>query len=120
MSRNLGSGDAHRGVVKPPNGAGPGGNLANSGYLPLVGSAGPLPAAGLAVGDRRSGSFPLGRRASPVHIPGQRFDVETAKMPQPASAIEPGRGVIPVNPWNAAGQPNRAQSDSGIPRQPRR
>jgi hypothetical protein len=120
MAHGPRSGDARRGVVQPPNEAGPGGNRANNGFLLLAGSAGPLPPAGPGGGDRRNGSFPIGKMASPVHAPVQRFDVETAKMPQPPSASEPGRGAIPVNPWNAEGQPSRTISESEIPREPRR
>ena len=109
-----------RAVVTPPNQAGPGGNRATNGYLPLGGSAGPLPPGGPGGGDRRNGCVPLGGIASPVHLPVDRFDVETAKMPQPPSAIEPGKGAIPVNPWNAAGRPNHAVPSSVIPREPGR
>jgi hypothetical protein len=120
MAHSPKSGDARRGIVQPPNEAGPGGNRAHNGYLPVVGAAGPLPSGGPVGGDRRNGSFPLGEIASPVHLPENRFDVETAKMPQPPSAIEPGRGAIPVNPWDAAGRPNQAVPNSLIPREPGR
>ena len=120
MAHSPKSGDARWGVVKPSNEAGPGGNRANNSYLPLDGSAGPLPTGGPGGGDRRNGCVPLGGIASPVRLPDERFDFETAKMPQPPSAIEPGKGAIPVNPWNAAGRPNQAGPESVIPREPGR
>jgi hypothetical protein len=120
MAQSPKSGDARWGVVQPPNETGPGGNRAHNGYLPLVGSAGPLPPGGPGGGDRRNGCVPLAGIASPVHLPVDRFDVETAKMPQPPSAIEPGKGAIPVNPWNAMGRPNQAVPNSVIPREPGR
>jgi len=120
MAHSRKPGDARWGVVKPPNEAGPGGNRAHNGYLPLGGTAGPLPPAGLVGGNRLNGSSPLGEIASPVHLPSQRFDVETAKMPQPPSAIEPGKGAIPVESGDAPGRPNRAVSDLEILSEPRR
>jgi hypothetical protein len=120
MAHSPKPGDARWGVVQPSNVAGLGGSRATNGYLPLVGSASPLPPGGLGCGDRRNGSFPIGRIASPVHPPESRFDVETAKMPQPPSAIEPGKGAIPVNPWDGAGRPIRVTSNSEILDEPRR
>jgi hypothetical protein len=58
--------------------------------------------------------------ASPVHPPDHRFNVNHAKMPQPPSAIEPGKGAVPVNPWDAAGRPNHVVPDPDLPREPRR
>lgn len=120
MAHGPKSGDARWGVVKPPNEAGPGGNRANNGYLPLGGSAGPLPPAGLVGGNRCNGSSPLGEIASPVHPPARRFNVETAKMPQPPSAIEPGKGMIPVESGHNPGRPNCAVSDLEFLSEPRR
>jgi hypothetical protein len=45
------------------------------------------------------GSANLERRPSPVVLPSHRFNVADARMPQPPSAIEPGKGAIPVNPF---------------------
>jgi hypothetical protein len=109
-----------RAVVTPPNQAGPGGNRATNGYLPLGGSAGPLNASSLGGGDRHKGSVPLGGTASPILPPDHRFDVDMAKMPQPPSALEPGKGAIPVNPWDAMGRPNRAVSEPDAEKPPRR
>jgi hypothetical protein len=52
------------------------------------------------------GSGALPRLASPVRLPDHRFNVENAQMPQPQSAIEPGRGDVPIYPVNAKGLPN--------------
>ncbi len=113
------SGGACRGVIKPPNEAGPGGNRASNGYLPLGGTPGPVlrPRHG---GDGRKGCVPLDGTASPVRVPGRRFDVDKAKMPQPPSAIAPGKGAIPVIPWDASGRPIRAVGELDAERPPRR
>lgn len=47
-----------------------------------------------------------GRGAMP---PDHRFNVDTARMPQPPAAVEPGTGMIPVGPWNSQGGPARAK-----------
>jgi hypothetical protein len=113
-------GGACRGAVRPPNEAGPGGNRANHSYLPLAGTAGPDPFSHHSGGDCRKGSAPLGGLVCPVHPPDHRFDVGTAKMPQPPSAIEPGKGAIPVNPRDVAGRPDRAVTELEAERRPRR
>lgn len=120
MAKSPMPGGVRRGVVEPPNASGPAGSRAHNGYLPLVGSASPVTAGIPGSGNRPNGSAPLGGMASPVHPPDHRFHVDTAKMPQPPSAIELGKGAIPVNPWNAAGQPNRAVSLPDADRPPRR
>jgi hypothetical protein len=120
MAHSPKRGGALRGVVKPPNEAGPGGNRARNSYLPLDGTTGPRLACDHGGGDRRHGCVPLDGIASPVHPTCHRFDVETSKMPQPPSEIEPGKGAIPVSPWDAAGRPNRAAADLEILREPGR
>ena len=120
MAQSPKPGGVRRGVVQPSNEVGPGGNRASNGYLPLVGSTHngvPLHQTG---GDRRNGCVPLGGMPSPVHPPDHRFNVDRAKMPQPPSAIEPGRGAIPVDPWDAAGRPNHVSPVPDLPREPRR
>lgn len=47
-----------------------------------------------------------GRGAQP---PDHRLDVSKAKMPQPPSAIEPGRGDIPVRPFGGNGMPSHVE-----------
>ncbi len=120
MANSPKPGGAHRGVVKPPNEPGPGGSRASHSYLPLAGAAGPDPFPHHRGGDGRKGSAPLGGTDSPVHPPDHRFDVHTAKMPQPASVVEPGKGAIPVNPWDVAGRPDRSVSELETERPPRR
>jgi hypothetical protein len=117
MAKTPKTGSVQWGVVKPSNETGPGGNRASNGYLSLAGSPGPIPSTGLSGGDRRNGSSSLGGMISPVHPPANRFDVEKAKMPQPPSATEPGKGSIPVNPWNDSGRPNHASPGPEVPRE---
>ncbi|MGP0063531.1 MAG: hypothetical protein ACLQGP_08035 [Isosphaeraceae bacterium] len=108
-------------VVRPPNQTGAAGNGANNSYLPLTrGAGGVAPSNYGAGGDRRGGSVPLGTVPSPVHLPDHCFDVGMAKMPQPPSAIEPGKGAVPVSPWNDSGRPNRAIPEPDTARQPRK
>jgi hypothetical protein len=99
-------GTVERGVVRGSNREGPGGDGRNNGFLPLGGGAPTVRPANMpsASCDRRAGSFPLGGGASPVNPPNaKRFDVGMVKMPQPESAIEPGKGVVPVNPFLPSG-----------------
>ena len=119
MAHSPKSGGNRRGLVNPPNQAGPGGNRAGHSYLPLGGSEQPGIRPHHDGGDRRHGCVPLGGMGSPVNPPDHRFDVGTAKMPQPASAVEPGRGAIPVNPWDTAGRPSRVIAEPEIPKEPR-
>ena len=120
MARTPVSRGAERGVVRPPNQPGPAGSGANNSYLPLDRKAGGVaPSKYGADGDRRGGSADLAGQASPVTPPNHRFDVGMAKMPQPPSAIEPGKGAVPVTPWTDTGQPSRAIPEPDTPRQPR-
>jgi hypothetical protein len=111
---------ASRGVVKPPNEAGPHGNRASNSSSPLARTVSPIHTCEHGGGNRRRGCVPLDGVASPVHPPAHHFDIDAAKMPQPPSAIEPGRGAIPVDPWDTSGRPNRAASDFEVPKEPRR
>jgi hypothetical protein len=110
-------GMVERGVVRGSNKEGPG-DRRNNGFLPLGGGAStvhPANRAG-AGGDRRDGSFPLGGGASPVDPPNaKRFDIGMAKMPQPESAIEPGKGTVPVNPFLPGGSAARSMPVSDMP-----
>jgi len=96
--------------VKAPNetvlGSGPHRDRRANGFMPLTESASPIYPANIATvrGDRRGGSADLAELASPVKTPDHRFNVEEAKMPQPPSAFEPGKGAIPVNPFVPGGQ----------------
>jgi len=89
-----------RGVVKPSN---------DEMKAPIGSSAGlgreaspvdpPNEARG---GDWRAGSYPLAGGASPVNPPnnmgGDRRGFSSDNMP--ATAVEPGKGAVPVNPGN--------------------
>ena len=93
-----------RGVVKGSNMEGAGGDRRNNGFLPLGGGAATVHPANMAAGgDKRNGSFPLRRAASRITPPNHKFDVGMVKMPQPESAIEPGKGTVPVNPFLPGG-----------------
>jgi hypothetical protein len=113
--------NVERDVVKPANEPGPAGARANNGFLPLAGgppAAHPSNESG-AHGDRRGGSANLTPLASPVRTPDHRFNVESAKMPQPPAAVEPGKGAVPVIPFVPGGQGiNRAypEADMAKPR----
>jgi hypothetical protein len=83
----------------------------NNGSLPLAGNMGDVHGsnarfahgsnARFAHGDP-GGSGPLTREASPVHGSNERFkDGDPGYTPRPASAIEPGKGAVPVNPFMA-------------------
>jgi hypothetical protein len=119
MANSSRSAPRRGGAVAPPNRPDAAGNRAQNGYLPLVGTRGPVvPHA--PDGHRPEGSTPRMKMPSPVHPPDHRFDVGKAKMPQPPSAIEPGKGAIPVTPWDSDGQPNQAGPVQDIPRSPKR
>lgn len=111
-------GKVERGVVRGSNQEGPGGDKRNNGFLPLGGGAGSVHPANQAMGgDRRMGSFPLGGGASPINPPNnKRFSVGDVEMPQPASAIEPGKGDVPVNPFLPGGAVARSLPVSDMPR----
>ncbi len=82
------------------------GSRANNGYLPLTEQRDDVrPPAG---GDRRAGAPPMTPMASPIRPPDHRFQVGSSQMPQPPSAMAPGQGVVPVNPWGANGLPATA------------
>lgn len=101
-------GQVQRGVVHGSNKEGAAGDRRMNGFLPLGGGAPTVHPANMTDtgGDRRNGSFPLGGSASPINPPNaKRFDVGMVQMPQPASAIEPGKGVVPVNPFLPSGSP---------------
>ncbi len=99
-------GTVERGVVKGSNQEGAGGDRRNNGFMPLSGGAATVRPSNMtgAAGDRRAGCMPLTGGASPVDPPNaKRFDVGMVKMPQPESAIQPGVGTVPVNPFLPGG-----------------
>jgi hypothetical protein len=121
MAKTPVRGGVERDVVRPPNQPGAAGNGARNSYLPLSLQAGSVKPSNYGDdGDRRDGCMPLGAMPSPVEPPNHRFDVGMAKMLQPPSAIEPGKGAVPVNPWNDSGRMNRAIPEQDTARPPRK
>ena len=99
-------GNVQRGVVKGSNKEGPAGNGKTNGFLPLSGGASPVNPPNMGPGgDHRSGSFPLSGGAPMAKPPDHRFNVSQAKMPQPPSAVDACKGMIPVNPFLPSGSP---------------
>jgi hypothetical protein len=97
-------GQVQRGVVKGSNKEGLGGDGRTNGFMPLSGGASTVQPSNMGMGgDKRSGSFPLSGGTPMVKPPEHRFNVSDVQMPQPASAIEPGKGAIPVNPFLPSG-----------------
>lgn len=74
-------------IIIPPN-------MQHSGAANRGCSSGPM-----------GGTPQTGRGAMPS---GDRFQLPDAKMPQPPSAVEPGKGAVPVNPWDAQGRPKQS------------
>jgi hypothetical protein len=94
-------------------------NRANNGFLPLTKGASPVNPPNNAAGDRRGGSSSLAGAASPVNPPNDgRFANGDKGTSGPASAnpsaMEPGRGAVPVNPFLVSGgiMPATRQADS--------
>ncbi len=98
-------GSVQRGIIRGSNQQGPGGDRRNNGYLPLSGGASTVHPANMpgAAGDCRAGSASLAGGAPAIKPPDHRFNVDQAQMPQPASAMDPGKGQIPVNPFLPSG-----------------
>lgn len=105
-------GTVERGVVKSPNnmlqGLGQTRSMTPGASAPMMRD----PNNGLRDGD----PSPFGGRGyakgpSPVHLDDHRFNVNQAKMPSPPSAVEPGKGAIPIYGFNSAGMPNKAMPE---------
>lgn len=65
-----------------------------------------------------SGTPQAGRGVMPT---GDRFQVSESKMPQPPSAVQLGKGMIPVNPYDNQGKPQTSATmpdTAPIPRMP--
>jgi Lar family restriction alleviation protein len=93
-------GGVERNVVKPPNEVNRG-DRRNNGFLPLTGGGTAHPPNHGPGGDRRMGSFPLSDTGSGITPPNHEFEVGMARMPQPPSAMEPGKGAVPVGPYGS-------------------
>jgi hypothetical protein len=97
-------GQVERGVVRGSNKEGPGGDGRANSFASLAGGAPTVHPSNIGPGgDRRNGSFPLGGGAPAIKRNEERFNVDQVQMPQPGSAIEPGKGQIPVNPFMPSG-----------------
>ena len=72
---------------------------------PMGRSASPVhsPNAMFRGGDAGNGFMPLTKSASPVHGSNEafKFNVANAQMPQPESAMQPGQGDVPINPFRS-------------------
>ena len=98
-----------RGVVKGSNMESPAGNMKNNGFLPLGGGAGTVHPSNMGLGgDKRYGSFPLSASGAGITPPNHRFDVGKVDMPDSRSAVEPGKGAVPVNPFLPGGAAARS------------
>ena len=99
--------DRQRGVVKPPNETDFKGDCRTNGFLPLSPEQSPVTASNLSRSrhGKAGGSADLARHASPV-IPANAKLVagDPGYTPACASAVEPGKGAVPVNPVLASGQ----------------
>lgn len=87
----------NHGIVKPPD-------------LPHQGARRKDRGPELPLGCKPQG--PAKRDPSPVRLPDHRFSAKDSKMPQPPSAVEPGKGSIPVAPFTVEGSPARAEPDA--------
>jgi hypothetical protein len=97
--------DSQRSVVKPPNMSGFKGDARTNGFLSLSGAGSPVSAPNLSRflhGDA-GGSADLARRTSPVSpTTSTLVDGDPGYTLQPDSAVEPGKGAVPVNPFVAS------------------
>jgi hypothetical protein len=97
-------GTVQRGVVKGSNMESPAGNKKNNGFLPLSGGAGTVHPSNTGMGgDHRGGSFPLGGGAPMAKPPDHRFNVGQVGMPAQPWPDQPGKGAVPVNPFQTGG-----------------
>jgi hypothetical protein len=98
--------DRQRGVVKPPNEGEFKRDRRTNSFLPLSGAGSPVTAPNVSrfVHAEAGGSADLARRASPVVPSNMRLvDGDPGYTSQPNSAVEPGKGAVPVNPFLASG-----------------
>jgi hypothetical protein len=99
--------DRQRGVVKPPNESDFKGDCRTNGFLPLSAAGSPVTASNLSrlVHGDAGGSANLARHVSPV-VPAnaQLVAGDPGYTSACDSAVEPGKGAVPVNPVFASGQ----------------
>jgi hypothetical protein len=87
-----------RGIVKPPNQ-----EFQNLATTRSQAPRAEMPALPPPTPVLLGGSADLTRQPSPVAPTSFRFNVDDARMPQPPSAFEPGKGDVPVDPSDACG-----------------
>lgn len=92
-------------IPTPPNNGIHNGNINSS--SPLTRGASPMnpPNAGIRDGNANNGFMSLAKRAGGIKGSNEslKFKVSDAKMPQPQSALQPGKGMVPVNPFTEKG-----------------
>lgn len=100
--------EVQRKVVTPPNEEikGTAGNRKNGSFAqPKSASPAHPPNDPHQGGDhRKNGFMSLAGQANPINPPNHRFTPH--RMAQPQSANKPGKGAIPIRPFNNAGMPN--------------
>jgi hypothetical protein len=93
--------NVERGVIKPPN-LQLQGLAATRSAVPRAGEAQARGSNAAVRSGDPGGSADLTRQLSPVPPINQRFNVDDARMAQPAAKVDPGKGAVPVNPFRAA------------------
>jgi hypothetical protein len=84
--------------VQPPNEEYKGDRRANA-FLPLVGLAGPVPLLDLRDASKaRTANIATTYKTSPVRVPDHRLRLDTLIGQQDLCVIDPGHGLIPVEP----------------------
>lgn len=97
------------GIVNPPNETDPGNRATSTSSQERNASPVSSPNGGLTSAGH---SMPRSRQASPVSPARDQFQIGTSGMMQPPSAKTIGTGEVPINPWDAKGNPSQAK---GIP-----
>jgi hypothetical protein len=74
-------------------------------YMPLARGASPVHPPNNVAGDRKGGSASLAGMASPINPPNNVTfdDGDRGMTPMVGSAVEPGKGSVPVNPFLSSG-----------------
>lgn len=100
-------GTVQHGIIKPPNEASPGNRMNSCGPMGHGASPAHPPNATIHDGNIANSFLSMTHQGSPMNPPnaGLKFSVSDAQMGQPPSAVAPGKGAIPVNPFTASGNP---------------
>jgi hypothetical protein len=95
------------GVVKAPNNVLRANKAAHVSMTPASGRASfDVPNLHLHNGDVRTNQMPLKKGPAATKAPDHRFAITDAKMPQPKSAVKPGKGLVPIQGIGVNGLPN--------------